>query len=217
KEMKWHAALKKPADLVAVAGGDGTVGQVIKQLLRRNVPLAILPLGTANNIANMFAPPGSLEELIASWKNARRISFDIGRVKAPWGSGHFVESFGIGLLAKFLSADKPESVSHPNAQRSCIFQRLSERLQEYPLLRMQAVLDGKDISGDYIALEAMNIRCIGPNLWLAPEAEVDDHLLDLVLVDEAGRKQLAAHLADRVKAKIKPLHLKVLRGKRLQI
>src|SRR4051812_14757978 len=51
KDAGWEAALDRPADVIAVAGGDGTVGRVARRLAGRNVPLTMLPMGTANNIA----------------------------------------------------------------------------------------------------------------------------------------------------------------------
>ena len=51
KECVYKEALKEQADLVLIAGGDGAVGRVIRCLPHYNTPVAILPLGTANNIA----------------------------------------------------------------------------------------------------------------------------------------------------------------------
>jgi diacylglycerol kinase (ATP) len=51
KNKGWKRALKKRADVVIVAGGDGAVAKVAAKLINRGKPLAILPLGTANNLA----------------------------------------------------------------------------------------------------------------------------------------------------------------------
>src|SRR5262249_5346147 len=51
KERNWHTILEKPADVVAAAGGDGTVGKVVRRLVGRHIPVAVLPTGTANNIS----------------------------------------------------------------------------------------------------------------------------------------------------------------------
>src|SRR5262249_37408996 len=52
KEKKGKKALKKTCDLVAVAGGDGAAGRVARSLIETRIPIAVLPGGTANNIAN---------------------------------------------------------------------------------------------------------------------------------------------------------------------
>ena len=49
KEKGWKKALKKPADLVVIAGGDGTVGRVTRRMVGRGVPVALLPSGTARS------------------------------------------------------------------------------------------------------------------------------------------------------------------------
>src|SRR5687768_18029855 len=70
KEDGWQTALEDPGDLVAVAGGDGIVGTVAKRMIGRATPIAVLPLGTANNIAKtldlMDVPLG---ELIRGWRD----------------------------------------------------------------------------------------------------------------------------------------------------
>ena len=58
KEDGWKQALKKDADLVAIAGGDGTVGRVARRMAGRGIPLAVLPSGTANNIARSASTSG---------------------------------------------------------------------------------------------------------------------------------------------------------------
>jgi diacylglycerol kinase family enzyme len=51
KDENWHTALKNRGDIVAVAGGDGMVGKVAKRLIGNNIPMAVLPLGSVNDIA----------------------------------------------------------------------------------------------------------------------------------------------------------------------
>jgi diacylglycerol kinase (ATP) len=96
--------LAKPCDLIAVAGGDGTVGKVARCVIGSRTPIAVLPMGTANNVANGLGVAGRpLEELIEGWKSARCVNFDVGLAKGPWGSQHFIEGFGIGLFAETMS------------------------------------------------------------------------------------------------------------------
>jgi diacylglycerol kinase (ATP) len=154
-----------------VAGGDGTVGKVARRLIGSPTPLAILPLGTANNIANTLGLTGkSLKELIRSWKNARCINFDAGVAKGPWGTESFVEGFGVGLFTETMARldgskiiDVAGTDDPPTVLRT-VLKVLRKQLEEHPATEMTVRLDGKEMSGDYVLLEAMNVRYIGPNL-----------------------------------------------------
>ncbi len=100
----WEEAFRQPADAIAVAGGDGTVDQVAKSLMRAGTPIAVLPLGTANNIAKTLGLMNRpLDQLIASWPTARHVKFDVGTATGPWGTKHFVEGIGIGLFTGTMS------------------------------------------------------------------------------------------------------------------
>src|SRR5688572_33369957 len=84
KEDGWKSALKKETDLIAVAGGDGTVARVARRVAGRGVPMAILPLGTANNIANSLGIADiSIRKQIAAWEDAPRVPFDTAQAKGP--------------------------------------------------------------------------------------------------------------------------------------
>jgi diacylglycerol kinase (ATP) len=84
-----------------ISGGDGTVGKVATLLIGNRTPIAILPMGTANNIATTLGLTNrSVPDLIKGWTNARPVNFDAGLAKGPWGSQHFIEGFGIGLFCR---------------------------------------------------------------------------------------------------------------------
>jgi diacylglycerol kinase family enzyme len=57
--------LKDASGIVVAAGGDGTVTRVATQIPDRDIPIAIIPLGTANNIARSFGITGTFEEIVA--------------------------------------------------------------------------------------------------------------------------------------------------------
>src|SRR5438094_9339377 len=65
KKKGIKKALKKKMDLVLAAGGDGTVGKIATYLVDRKIPLSVLPLGMANNLARMLGFHRSARALIA--------------------------------------------------------------------------------------------------------------------------------------------------------
>ena len=109
KDDDWKKALKKPADLVVVAAGDGTVGRVTRRMVGRGVPVTLLPSGTANNIGRSLGLlERPFEELIRGWEGARRVKLDVGVAAGPWGERYFVEGLGTGLFADLLAEPKDE-------------------------------------------------------------------------------------------------------------
>src|SRR5215471_12012448 len=104
KRAGWERVLEQDCDLVAVAGGDGSVAKVAKKLLGRRVPIAILPIGTANNIfKTLHLAEMPIEEMISKWSAAPHKKFDLGIANGPWGSRPFIESVGVGLFASTMS------------------------------------------------------------------------------------------------------------------
>ena len=63
------------------------VGKVAKHLIDKHLPIAVLPMGTANNIAKTLGlSDRPLEQLIAGWSAAPRVNFDVGVASGPWNS-----------------------------------------------------------------------------------------------------------------------------------
>ena len=224
KDKKWKKALKKPCDIVAVAGGDGTVGRVGRRLIDSRTPIAVLPMGTANNIANTIGVTGrTFQNLIEGWNAARCVNFDAGVAKGPWGSRYFIEGFGVGLFAETMF--KIENGQHPHVSRSedpeeeisAALEVLKKQLSSYPSKDLTVRLDGQDLSGDYYMLEAMNIRYIGPNLDLVPRAQTNDGLLDVVFVPKGDQAKLSQCISDRLKHKRSRVKLTVHQGRHLQV
>ena len=218
KEDGWKKALKKPADLVVVAGGDGTVGRVTRRMAGRSVPIALLPSGTANNIARTLGQlECPFEALVRGWESGRRVRLDVALAKGPWGERNFVEGLGIGLFASLLGRSevaKPKKSKRPVEDALRRLRRLAE---ECEAIEVAAELDGKDISGRYVLLEAMNLRYVGPNLHLAPDSQPGDGHFEVVLVTEAERPRLLQYLDQWQEKRERLAVLPSRRGQRLRL
>jgi diacylglycerol kinase family enzyme len=119
-----------------------------------------------------------------------------------------------------LDARKNIDIAHHSASDQKILsvaQIVRLRLEQSPARRLKLHVDSQDLSGDYILLEAMNIRCIGPNLHLAPQADFGDGLFDLVLVAEDQREQMDRYLSCRADGKEGEAALPVVRGRHLRL
>lgn len=214
--------LREPGDLVVVVGGDGTFRNVATRLIGRSVPMTLIPAGTANNIGRTLGITGNARDLIAGWENASVIPFDTGVVRGASGTFPLIEGMGFGPVAVAIAALSPLTDAEARAdmvedQLRRDVKVLREILADYPVHDCTVNLDGRDLSGEYILAETMNIRSVGPNVELAPAASVSDGLFDLVLLTADDRASLRDYLTARLEGKPRILRVPTYRGRHVQI
>lgn len=194
-------------EFLVVAGGDGAVRKVTLALVGRKRPLALLPLGTANNIARSFGLPDDPEEIVRGWHKPRRVRFDLGVAAGPWGHRHFVEGAGVGLIGRAITilddideiaVHEWKKAKHKLHRDACVAAVLAHEMQPLPV---ELSFDGRDVSDDFLLVEVLNIRSAGPAIALAPNAHPSDHRFDVVTVTAQQRTRLLhalkARLADQ--------------------
>ena len=184
-------AVRRGANVVLAVGGYGTVRSVAEGLRRTRVPLAILPLGTANLLArNLGLPLDDLEAAVDIAVTGRSHPVDVGLARWLRAGGDVVElafvvMAGMGLDAQILSitdADlkrrvgflayvKTGAVEVSRNRRMSLTYRLDGGRERRARAHMMVV---------------GNCGSIGYNVYLMPDAAVDDGQLDVVLAKPAG-------------------------------
>jgi diacylglycerol kinase family enzyme len=209
KYYSLHRALEEPkllerGEFVIAAGGDGAIRKVALALLGRGVAMAPLPLGTANNIVRSLGLLGTPEEIIDGWRHARRKPIDVGVIEGPWGKRHFIEGVGVGLISRSIAViseidevavyelKKPKHKLHRDV---CVSVALAHEMHP---LHARFLLDGRDLSGEFLLLEVLNIRRAGPGVELAPQASPSDGRFDVVSATAAQRPRLLKTLKARL-------------------
>jgi len=189
---EWERALAEPADLVAVAGGDGSVAKAARALADRGVTFTVLPFGTANNVATSLGIGADAERAITSWPRWRTSPHDMG--VATWDDGaerRFVESCGGGLFG--------DAIRHAN-QRGVSEQRAESAIEDALALfetsthdaaprDWRIAIDGVERTEALLAIEVMLVPIIGPNIPLA-SADTADGRFTIVRVREDDRAPL---------------------------
>jgi diacylglycerol kinase (ATP) len=221
KEDGWTDALDYPVDLVVAAGGDGTIDKVFRALAGRPVPVAVLPLGSANNIARTLGvrPEVSTLKLARSWSDGALSLYDVGELRAGDLVERFVECMGGGIFGDVLvrAADQDKTLS-AEEKKELGLELLEAAIREAPAYEWALDLDGESLSGEFLAVEVLNVREIGPNVPLAPEADPGDGLLDAALITAGHREGLAAYLRKREPDRhLPPPAARRVRGRRLRV
>ena len=194
----WADALDDPGELVVIAGGDGTVGAVATKMIGRTQPIALLPMGTANNVARALGFVGSPRELMRAWGSAKPHGFDVGLAESDGVTRPFLECVGVGEFGRLMA--HAHALEHGGREED----REAKLLRDLAILRdrvaksdgqgVAITLDGVDKSGEYLLAEILNVWTIGPRLGLAPTAAVDDGRLHAVLVGPDHRAELVRYL-----------------------
>jgi diacylglycerol kinase family enzyme len=193
----FHEVLLNSPELVVAAGGDGTVRTAAEAIAGQGIPMAILPLGTANNIARSVGIEGPITQLIERWHNANRRPLDLGIVRGAWGQHHFLEGVGSGLIPAGISAMKAqleENAQHADARVARAVRGYHEVFAHLEPRRWTLTLDGTRMEDEFLVLEVLNIRSVGPNLVLFPDADPSDGYLSVVIAKEQHRKELDRYL-----------------------
>jgi diacylglycerol kinase family enzyme len=221
----WDVAGSEAVDFIVVAGGDGTVRKLAHELLERKVidrrlPIALLPLGTANNIAKTLGISGEPLDIIKGWAEEHLKKYDVGRIDGVNKHTFFIESYGYGVFPRLMKEmrkfDKSQFES-PEQKIKTALQVLYDIIVKYKTKLCKLNIDGEDYTGRFLLVEIMNTSSIGPNLQLAPFADPGDETFDVVLITENQRQEFADYVKGKLENREEAPFFTVLKAKKLQI
>lgn len=193
-------------DVITVAGGDGTIKLlaaylVDRKILAKRFSVGLVPSGTANNIARTLGIDGTTDDIIGRWKHNNIKKFDIARVEGAGKKLFFLEGLGFGVFPRLMKEMKDRSIKSddPEKELHTALTTLLEIVKRYKPRRCRIKLDEIEYVGNFLMVEVMNIRSVGPNLNIAPGADPGDGELDVILVTESQRRKLASYVRGRLK------------------
>lgn len=201
-KVKGWDRLKNKTMLVVVAGGDGTMRQVLKRLLKRRIldkrlAIALLPAGTANNFAKTLGISMTLSGLKRAIMDWRVRKIDIGAIRNLPDVKFFLEGMGYGLLPRLIKEMKTvdlSGVESADEELTIALDKLIEIAQQYEPKWGTVTIDGIRYEGSYLLVEVLNIQSVGPNVVLAPKADPADGKFHVALLKGADRKVFIDYL-----------------------
>jgi diacylglycerol kinase (ATP) len=188
-------AVRSGAGMVVAAGGDGTLNEVLNGLSEGfgRVRLGLLPLGTGNDFARSINVPADLEGALEILLAGRTRRVDVGCARLRTFNRYFI-NMAVGGFSGMVSekADEAKERWGPLAYLRAAIGTLGE-LQGF---RAVVTLTGAPDGPERIDLETYNVvvsngRFVAAGIPVAPQSELDDGYLDLMLVPSASIPQLA--------------------------
>lgn len=170
-------------DAVFAFGGDGTLSEVLSGLLDTAIPAGIIPAGTGNDFARTIGlPPDPVDAASCLVAGQPR---DVDLLEVDEGRCWAVNVIGVGFdacVARRVNR-RTRVIGGLPAYLACVGMEL---LWNRPT-ELRMCVDGETWEGLALLLAVANARSYGAGMLIAPHAEVDDGLLDVVLVEHMSR------------------------------
>lgn len=159
------------------AGGDGTINQIINIMKKRNldVPLAILPVGTANDFAKHIGMSADIAESCDKILNGEIRSIDLGKANDKY----FINVFSFGLFTD-ISQKTPTHLKNTLGKLAYYYNGIKE-LPSFKKIDISLTSDEFTYEGNALIFLAFNGRTAG-NINIAYKSEIDDGFLDIIII-----------------------------------
>ena len=188
---------------IIACGGDGTINEVANGILRsgEDVELGILPSGTGGDFRRTLAMPLGTREAAAALKNGETRRIDAGRVSFTGNDGHpvtryFLNVSSFGLAAAVLKRVKSAKifdwmpVDGLRGRANFAVSTLQEVLDLDPVNIRVRIDDADEKTLRTVNFCVANSRYFGGGMMIAPEAKLDDGLLDIVNIGDISTAKI---------------------------
>ena len=182
--IRRHAA---DVDLVIVGGGDGSLNAAAPALIETRLPLGVLPMGTANDLARTLEIPVDIEQASDIITGGLLHKIDLGRVNDRYffNAAHI----GLGVHAQLhLSPDVKRRWGVFGYARS-----LFKALESFRPFRADIVCDGRRQHVRSIQIAVGNGRHYGGGMTISEDASIDDRLFFLYSIEPLGVWELVKY------------------------
>lgn len=228
-----HLAMQFAAagcDVVIAAGGDGTGSEAADGLLQARSEagqapaLAFLPCGTGTDFARGLGLSRDIAKTIERIANAPARAIDAGRISYVADGGrlasrHFINIASLGLSGATDRAVNRDKRKGRVSAKALFFWRTVVEFIRYRFQTVRITIDDGEPIEAHVALVAIcNGRYFGGGMMIAPDAEIDDGIFDIVIVRASGKLGLIWDLRLLYGGRHRNHHaISILRGRKVVV
>src|ERR671917_1285223 len=187
-----EAAKEWREGLLLVAGGDGTINDVVNGLGRAGFPegvtLGILPAGTGNDLAATLEIPKDADLAEDVIRQNRVRTLDVARVRSEGVGERFFINVATGGLGAEIS-DANEGEFKKRWGKLSYLRASLEGAKDFDIRELTLYLDGEPREVRAVNVVVGNCRYAGGGWLAAPKANPEDGLLDVVVIEDIGIKE----------------------------
>lgn len=163
-------------DYVVAVGGDGTVNEVANGLIGSNVVMGIIPVGSGNGLARHLNIPMNTAEAIKVLNKNLVMPIDTIDINGTTSVNVSGIGFDAHVAHKFASNGKRGPIPYVKITTT--------EFQQYHSQKYKVTVDGKTRTEDAFLISFANSAQFGNNIFIAPEAKINDGLIDVCIMEE---------------------------------
>jgi diacylglycerol kinase (ATP) len=171
-------------------GGDGTLNEVVNGIARREVELATIPLGTGMDFVRTYGIPTAFDDAVLVARDGRPRTIDAGLVHyRTWGGASaerwFANVGSVGMSGAV--AQRANGMSKALGGKATFFYALTRVFLSWENTEVTVRLDDAERRGRMHDVIVANGIWHGGGMMLAPDAQPDDGLFEVVLIGDVGK------------------------------
>lgn len=190
--------LREGARLVIAAGGDGTSNEVADGLLRLGggADFGIIPVGTGRDFIRTLGLSRTPEVAVEAISGGQTRRIDVGRVSFTGDDGtpgvrHFLNVASLGVSGPTVRAVNASKEGRQVSAKLTFYYHTVVELLKYRSQRVRVACDdGEAIELDTALVAIANGRYFGGGMMIAPDASLDDGLIDVLIYRAEGKLRM---------------------------
>lgn len=176
-------------DIVAAAGGDGTISDVVNGLYLANksdVKLGVIPIGSGNDLAWDLGISTDIETAVSRLFNGEIVKIDIGRIEDEYGRSRvFDNNLGIGFDATVVI--ETETITRLHGFLKYLLAVIRTIIFSYDTPHVHLQFDDEKREQETLFIAFGLGRRHGGGFFITPDAKHGDNLIDSCTVDPVNR------------------------------
>jgi len=169
-------AIQKGCRILVAVGGDGTVNEVIQEVAKTTITLAIIPTGSGNGLARHCSIPLTIEDAVKLISEGKAVTIDLGKANGVY----FISNAGVGFDAWVCNTIKQTKSRGLKMYIRQVIRNYFSYISDTYVIET----DGKTMTKKAFFLNVANGKEFGYGFQIAPKATLQDGYLVMILVEK---------------------------------
>ena len=172
-------------DVIASVGGDGTLNEIVNGIMGKDIQVSVIPTGTGNDFVKSAGLRSDFIEATRNLFSKTVRLVDVGALSYDGGNRYFVGVAGMGFDG--LVSKTTSNINKPKMGTIPYLLGVLKHLAEYKSFKVSLTVDDVTLEQDVMFVDVANGKYVGCGMTIAPHAEVDDGLFDVIVIGNFGK------------------------------